>query len=120
MDYVVPVGKGAFDGFYGYKSRLRGYYEVVASFYRYIHAQPGRWEGSRCSGGEDLCIKGATPRAFDETEVALMGLTPLLPVTWKLFPNLLKYGRIQIPNIIARLKDFPAPPDLGRFHLLWP
>ena len=124
MDYIVPVGPGALDGFYGYKSRLRGYNEVVASFralgYRYVHAQPGRWEGSRCGGGEDLCIKGATPHAFNETEVALLGMSPLLPVAWKLFPNALKYGRIQFSDVVARLKDLPAPPYFLYAHLLQP
>jgi hypothetical protein len=124
MDYAVPVGPGALDGFYDYKSRLRGYNEVVARFralgYRYVHAQPGRWQGSRCGGGEDLCIKGATPHAINETEVALMGMTPLLPVAWKLFPNALKYGRIQLPDVVAQLKNFPAPPYFLYAHLLQP
>ena len=124
MDYVVPVGPGALDGFYGYKSRLRGYNEVVERFralgYRYIHAQPGRWEGSRCGGGEDLCIKGATPHAWQETEIALIGMTPLLPVVWKLFPDWLKYGRIQFPDIVGRLKAFPPPPYFLYAHLLQP
>ncbi len=124
MDYAVPVGPGALDGFYGYKLRLRGNNEVVRRFralgYRYVHAQPGRWEGSRCGGGEDLCIKGATPHAFNETEIALLRMTPLLPVAWKLFPNSLKYGRIQFPDVVARLKDFPAPPYFLYAHLLQP
>jgi hypothetical protein len=124
MDYAVPVGSGALDGFYGYKLRLRGYNEVVEHFralgYRYVHAQPGRWEGSRCGGGEDLCIKGATPYAFNETEIALLRMTPLLPIAWKLFPNSLKYGRIQFPDVVARLKDFPASPYFLYAHLLQP
>jgi hypothetical protein len=48
---------------YGYKSRLRVYNERVER-----------------GDGEDLDIKGATPHAFDETEGALIGLTPLSPL----------------------------------------
>lgn len=59
--------------------RLRGDNATVDAFrssgYAYVHAQAGGWEGSACSGREDLCI--APPSVASETSLGLAAMTPV-------------------------------------------
>lgn len=60
--------------------RLRGDNRTVDIFladdYRYVHAYPGLWRGSRCSGRQDVCFGEHGP--LGDTEWALAAATPLI------------------------------------------
>jgi hypothetical protein len=60
--------------------RLQGDNRTVATLrangYGYVHAYPGLWTGSRCSGLEDVCIGDHGP--LSDTEWALASQTPLI------------------------------------------
>lgn len=62
--------------------RLRGDNRTVDTFlangYRYAHAFPGLWRGSRCSGREDLCL--GAHGTLGDTAWALASATPLAEV----------------------------------------
>lgn len=77
MQYLLDEGQDADSG--ALLKRLQGQNETVAEFqergYAYVHAYPGVWAGSRCSGVEHLCLGGDT--TFGETDHALLSLTPL-------------------------------------------
>lgn len=78
MDYVVDEDDRirSRDPFY---DRLQGDNATVETFrsngYGYVHGQAGGWEGSACSGREDLCI--APPSVASETSLGLAAMTPL-------------------------------------------
>lgn len=62
--------------------RLRGDNRTVDLFlandYGYVHAYPGLWRGSRCSGRQDVCFGEHGP--LGDTEWALAAATPLIEV----------------------------------------
>lgn len=47
---------------------------LLSNGYRYVHASPGFWRGSRCGGREDICID--TDGLVNETQVALRAMVP--------------------------------------------
>lgn len=59
--------------------RLQGGNKTVDAFlahgYSYTHTFPGLWNGSRCSGREDLCFSAED--TLNDTELALAATTPL-------------------------------------------
>jgi len=124
MNYIAPVGKGVLDKFFAYKSVLRGFNNVVRRFkshgYRYIHGQPGGWDDTKCGGSEFLCIKGDAPGSFNNTELALMGLTPMMPLAKKFIPQKLKFSKIQFPDVVDKLKAVKEAPFFLFSHLLQP
>lgn len=62
--------------------RLRGDNRTVdallANGYGYVHAFPGLWRGSRCSGREDVCL--GEHGTLGDTEWALVSATPLVEI----------------------------------------
>jgi hypothetical protein len=65
-----------------YFERLQGDNATVDLFrangYGYVHAFPGLWTGSRCSGREDVCL--GAHGTLSDTEFVLASATPLIEV----------------------------------------
>lgn len=106
-----------------YHQRLQGHNLTVDTFlandYRYVHAYPGLWTASRCSGREHLCLGDHGP--IDETRWALAVATPLIelladPETGEAI------ARTNDPlNVTDRmLSSAPARPYFAQIHLLNP
>jgi hypothetical protein len=92
MEYVVEPGPDTLatvnDGEHADRS---AFYDVIQgdsvlvetlrdAGYRYVHAPPGTWNGSACSGSEDLCIEPLSESGagvvLGEVEWALLQMTP--------------------------------------------
>lgn len=77
-DEHTQIDRGA--SFYRY---IRGDNAVVKAMqrlgYHYVHAFPGVFKNSRCSGVEDLCI-GRSQLLLDDTDLALLESTPIWPL----------------------------------------
>lgn len=84
MDYLAETEDGTRARHGDYLGYIRGdsraVRELRALGYQYVHAPPGSWEGSRCSGIEDVCVEPLQPSnavaALGEMEWALLDLTP--------------------------------------------
>ena len=103
-----------------YYARLQGDNATVRTFrsrgYGYVHAWPGGWEGSACSGREDLCI--APPAVASETSLGLAAMTPVGP--WLAPPGRHGLARHSDPQVVVEevQESAPAEPYLVVAHLL--
>lgn len=85
MDYVVEPAEDALRGGRGpFYDRLRGnsalHRRLEIEGYQHVSAPPGTWEGTQCSGQEDLCVDPVSRRwaggLVGEVEWGLLHLTP--------------------------------------------
>jgi len=110
-DMLVKPGKGALDGYVRYQALLAGYNETVRMFrglgYSFIQAPPGGWEGTRCQGAEDVCIRAATG-GFNETGLGLMAMTPLEILTRKFLPQFIVFNRSLFPDVVRQIQGVRA------------
>ena len=86
MGYVVEPAEDALRGGRGpFYNRLQGasavHRRLEAEGYAHVAAPPGPWEGTECSGVEDLCVEPVSNQfvggLFGEVEWELAHLTPL-------------------------------------------
>lgn len=90
MTYLLTDGDefASRDPFY---RRLGGDNRLVrtlrSSGYSYVHASSS-WEGSGCTGAEDVCVAAEAPR-IGEMEWALLRMTPLAEILPRFAPELL-------------------------------
>ena len=86
MDYVVePAGDALRGGREPFYDRMRGgsalHRRLEVEGYAHVAAPPGTWEGSECSGAEDLCVPAVSNRflggLLGEVEWELAHLTPV-------------------------------------------
>lgn len=108
---LMEPGKGVLKGYVRYQTLLAGYNDTVRMFrglgYSYIHAQSGAWDGSRCQGTEDVCIRAAKG-GFNETGLGLMAMTPLEIVVRKLWPQLIVFNRSLFPDVVRQIRSLRA------------
>lgn len=108
---LVAPGKSALDGYVRYQTLLAGYNDTVRMFrsfgYSYVQAQSGVWDGSRCQGTEDVCIRAATG-GFNETGLGLMAMMPLEIVVRKFWPQLIVFNRSLFPDVVRKIRDLRA------------
>jgi hypothetical protein len=92
MDYVVEPGPEALGTANDEENADRSaFYNIIQgdsalgetlreAGYRYVHAPPGTWNGSACSGSEDLCVEPLAESGvgvvLGEVEWALLQMTP--------------------------------------------
>lgn len=106
-----------------YFERLQGDNRTVDTFlangYGYVHAYPGLWTGSRCSGREDVCFGDNGP--LGDTEWALRSMTPLLDLTDQTDTNV-GVARAQDPLHVTEqvLAARPAGPTFSLIHVINP
>lgn len=106
-----------------FRRRLRGDNETVAQLrslgYSYIHAYPGGWGETGCSGREDLCI--GHEAVFDVTDWAVLTTTPLSTLLPAASPTR-SVAHFSDPELITRrvLNEAPASPYFLFAHLLNP
>ena len=87
--------------------------------YRYVHATPGTWQGSRCSGSEDLCIPTATGWSFGEVELGLLRLTPIPTLLERLVPSLFRASFVDPVEAVEATAQAPRDgPSFTFVHLL--
>ena len=102
---------------------LRGDNRTVDTFlandYRYVHAYPGLWTGSRCGGREHVCI--GDHGLLTDTEWALASATPLIEVVGgDETDHDIARGTNPVQVIDRVLQAAPASPYYAFVHLINP
>lgn len=130
MDYVVEAGPEALTGDRSpYYHRLQGgsalHQRLRDEGYRYAHAPPGTWEGSQCSGMEDLCVEPVSRRGatawLGEAEWALLQLTPAGTVAERLLTEWLDRPFADPAHVARTVHDAGLDgPAFVQIHMLQP
>ncbi|MCH7937536.1 MAG: hypothetical protein IH994_10685 [Proteobacteria bacterium] len=126
MGPLFDAGKGALDGYVRYQTLLAGHNPAIRMFrslgYSYVHAPPGGWGGTRCQGVEDVCI-WAGKEWINETNLAILAMTPLEIVIRKIWPQSIVFSRSLFPDVVRRLGDIRGAIEKPMFvfaHILVP
>lgn len=91
----------------------------LANGYRYVHAYPGLWTGSRCGGREDVCL--GDHGLLTDTEWALASATPLIEVVGGGDTDQdIARGTDPVQVIDRVLRAAPADPYYAFVHLINP
>lgn len=107
MRYVGGTPRGERINLSSYRKVLGGDNATVATFrslgYRYVHAPPGAWDETSCSGREDWCVQPPRDHGIrvGATGRALIGRTPF-PSVLDAFPEPPE-GRSRPDHVVERL-----------------
>lgn len=85
--------------------------------YSYIHVPGYGWDGSRCSGVEDVCIN---PSTIQEAEWALLKGTPFRALLQSELTTTLQRSRADPLPVTQALMDSAARPYFALVHLMNP